>query len=70
MQMDIVALLMVGGLINYLGNRAEYIFYIFKNLLKIKPISNNNHIGIANKIWEITSGGVNTMPIRKAKNIT
>ena len=44
----------------------ELLFYVSDlleiALLKTKPSSNNNHIGIAKRICEITSGGVNSIP--------
>ena len=38
-------------------------------LAKNRPNSNNTHIGIASKTWEITSGGVRIIPIIKANTI-
>ena len=38
-------------------------------LAKNTPASNNNHMGMANMICEITSGGVSNIPTTKAPTI-
>ena len=53
-----------------MGTSLDIVYQALKYLLKIRPASNNNHIGIASKTCEITSGGVNNMPIKNEQNIT
>ena len=67
--MAAVALLMAGDFITYRGSKTNSTPQFVKYLPSTKPISNNIHIGIANNIWEITSGGVNNIPTKKANNI-
>ena len=67
--MATVALLMVGDFMTCRGSKTNNAPQFLKYLPSTRPISNNTHIGIANNIWEITSGGVNNIPTKKANNI-
>ena len=40
------------------------------NLDKNKPNSNRSQVGMASKVWLITSGGVSNIPITKQPTIT
>ncbi len=49
------------------ASRSAFLLPIMRE--KTTPSSNNSQIGMANKVWEIISGGVSSMPTTKEPTI-